>query len=241
MIIEDFKLLQKYFSDENKLKLIKRKGIFSYDYIKSYENYKEEQLPPKEKFHSILKSANLCEEGNCTCISDKEYRHAQIVFESFECKNIGEYNDLYNMGDTLLLADCFEKFREINLETHNIDPCCSYSAPGLSWQSGLKYTNVELDYIYDEEVLEIVENGIRGGICGTMGTRYVKANNKYLPDYDKDKESLYLLYEDANNLYGWSMSESLPYGDFKLLTEEEIESLNVMEVGDDSDIGYTYT
>jgi hypothetical protein len=238
MIIEDFKLLQKYFPDQNKLNLIKRKGIFPYDYIKSHENYEEEQLPPKEKFHSILKSANLCEEGNCTCISDKEYRHAQNVFETFECKNIGEYNDLYNMEDTLLLADCFEKFREINLETHNIDPCYCYSIPGLSWQSGLKFTKVELDYIYDEEVLEIMENGIRGGICGTMGTRYVKANNKYLPDYDKDKESLYLLYEDANNLYGWSMSESLPYGDFKLLTEDEIESLNVMEVGDDSDVGY---
>ena len=59
------------------------------------------------------------------------------------------------------------------------------------------------------------ENGIRGGYSGVLGDRYVKANNKYLEDYDSSKSSNYLLYLDANNLYGWAMSQKLPTGDFK--------------------------
>jgi len=90
MVIEDFKIMKSYFPDENKLKLICKKGIFPYDYIKSHDNYKETQLPSKEHFHSILKSANTCAQGKCTCISDEEYEHAKKVFETFECKTLGD-------------------------------------------------------------------------------------------------------------------------------------------------------
>ena len=55
----------------------------------------------------------------------------------------------------------------------------------------------------------MIEKGIKGGICHII-YRYAKANNKYLKDYDKNKESSYFKYYDVNNLYGWSMLPKLP-------------------------------
>ena len=60
----------------------------------------------------------------------------------------------------------------------------------------------------------MVEKGIRGGICNTIH-RYSKANNKYMKDYDKNKESSYLKYWNANNLYGWALSQKLPVNEFE--------------------------
>ena len=63
-------------------------------------------------------------------------------------------------------------------------------------------------------MLLMVEKGIRGGICHTIH-RYAKANNKYMIYYDENKEISYILYLDANNLYGWTMSQKLPVDGFK--------------------------
>ena len=64
-------------------------------------------------------------------------------------------------------------------------------------------------------MLMMVEKGIRGGICHEIH-RYAKANNKYIKNHDKNIESSYLMYFDANNLYGWAMSQKLPVNGFKL-------------------------
>ena len=63
-------------------------------------------------------------------------------------------------------------------------------------------------------MLLMVEKRIRGEICHSI-YQYGKANNKYMKDYDKNKESLYLQYLDVNNLYGWSMSQKLPVNNFE--------------------------
>ena len=68
------------------------------------------------------------------------------------------------------------------------------------------------------------ENMIRGGFSGTLGKRYVKANNKYLPKYDETKKSNYIMYYDENNLYGWSMSQPLPIGNFNWRNENYYKS-----------------
>ena len=67
-------------------------------------------------------------------------------------------------------------------------------------------------------MLLIVEKGIRGGICHAVYW-YVKANSKYMKDYDKNKESLYLKYWDVNDLYGWEMSQKLPVSNFKWIED----------------------
>ena len=129
------------------------------------------------------------------------------MFKYFNLKNLGEYHDLYVQSDTLLLVDVFENFRNRCIEIYELDPTHFLSAPGLAWQAYLKKTGVKLELLTDIDMF-MVQKGIRGGICHAIN-RYAKANNKYMKHYDKNKESSYLMYLDANNLYGWAMSQKL--------------------------------
>ena len=125
-----------------------------------------------------------------------------------------DYHDLYVQTDTLLLADVFEKFREKCIEIYQLDPAHSLSAPGLAWQACLKKTNVRLELLTDINKLLMIESGIRGGISQSIH-KYAKANNKYMKNYNKSIISSYLMYLDANNLYGWAMCKKLPVNDFE--------------------------
>ena len=108
----------------------------------------------------------------------------------------------------------FENFRNMCLEIYELDPTYFVSAPGLAWQACLKNTGVKLELLTDYDMLLMVEKWIRGGIC--QGThRYAKANNKYMNNYDKKIDSSYIEYLDANNLFGWSMSQKLLVNGFK--------------------------
>jgi hypothetical protein len=129
-------------------------------------------------------------------------------------KTMKEYHDLYLETDVLLLADVFENFRKTCLKNYGLDPAHYVSAPGLSWDAFLKRSGAKLELISDMDMFQFFEKGMRGG-TSYIAHRYAKANNKYMNTYDKNKESSYLMYLDANNLYGWAMSQPLPYGDFK--------------------------
>ena len=100
------------------------------------------------------------------------------------------------------------------LNIYEIDPVYFVSAPGLAWQACLKKTGVKLELLTDIDMLLMVEKGTRGGICQATH-RYAKANNKYMKNYNKNIESSYIQYLDANNLYGWAMSQKLPVNGFK--------------------------
>ena len=189
----------------NKFVLLLRKGVYPYEYMDSWERFDETSLPDKEAFYSEL---------NLEDITDKDYEHAQKVWEVFGIKNFGEYHDLYVQCDTLLLADVFENFRDKCIEIHGLDPTYFVSAPGLSWEACLKKTEVELEILTDYDMFLMVENGIRGGIC-QVTHMYTKANNKYMKNYDKSIESSYIAFLDANNLYGWAISQKLPVNGFK--------------------------
>ena len=147
-------------------------------------------------------------------IDDIDYRHGNNVFDKFKLNNLGGYHDLYVQSDTLLLADVFENFRDMCLKEYELDPTHFLSLPGLAWQAFLKKTNIELELLTDYDMLLMVEEGVRGGICHSIH-RYAKANNKYMKDYNNNEESSYIQYLDANNLYGWAMSKKLPVNGFK--------------------------
>ena len=137
----------------------------------SRERFNETSLPPKKDFYRELTLED---------ISDKDYNHAQKVFEEY-CKDMGEYYDLYVQTDTLFLGDVFEKFRDTCIEIYGSDPSHFYSAPELAC---LKKTDVKLELLTDIDMLLMFEKGTRGGMCQPTH-RYAKAKNKYMKNYDK--------------------------------------------------------
>ena len=128
---------------------------------------------------------------------------------------------------TLLLADVFKNFREMCLKEYELDPAHFLSLPGLAWQVCLKKTNVELELLTDYDMLLMVGEGIRGGICHSIH-RYAKANNRYMKNYNYSEESSYIQYLDANNLYGWAISKKLPVNGFKWTDTSETNAKHVI-------------
>ena len=141
------------------------------------ERFHKTSLPNKESFYSNLNMEN---------IDDIDYRHGNSVFKRFKLKNLGEYHDLYVQSDTLLLADLLENFRKTCLKVYELDPAHFLSLPELAWQACLKKTNRKLALLTDYDMLLMVDEGIRGGICHAIH-RSAKANNKYMKDYDENK------------------------------------------------------
>ena len=148
---------------------------------------------------------------------------------------MGDYHDHYLKKDVLLLADVFEKFIDTCLKFYKLDPCHYFSSPGLSWDAMLKMTGVKLEKIVDIHMYLFIEKGLRGGIS-YIAKRYSKANNTYMNDYDPKKQSTFISYLDMNNLYGWAMSEYLPYEGFKWL--KNVDEFDVMSINEKSLIGY---
>ncbi|CAG2200881.1 unnamed protein product [Mytilus edulis] len=158
--MEEFPILEKEF--KGNIALLKQKGFYPYEYIDSIKKFEDKKLPEIENFYSKLKKETITKE---------EYKHAQRVWEHYNC---------------------------------------------LTWQCGLKYTGIKLELLTDVDMLQMFEKGIRGGFSGVLGPRHVKAYNKYTSNYDKD----YRIIDEhekknANNLYGWAMSQKLPEEDFK--------------------------
>ena len=223
---EALKYTNKRFQKE-KLNLMTRKGIYPYDYMDSFEKFNKTELPTKEEFYSILNNEH---------ISDEDYSHAQNVWNTFQLQTMGEYHNLYLKSDILLLADVFENFRKTCLQYYKLDPCHYFTSPGLSWDAMLKMTNIQLELMTDIDMFQFIEKGMRGGIS-YIANRYGKANNKYMSEYDENMPSKYIMYLDANNLYGWAMSQYLPTGGFKWLTEKQINKINLAQYNEDSNKG----
>ena len=214
---ESFKNLTEFYEGDE-LNLLLRKGVFPYDWFNSFDRLSETNLPPKESFHSILNDSGITEE---------DYQHAQKVWETFNMKTMRDYHDLYLKSDVLLLSDVFENFRDVCLDNYHLDPAFYYTAPGLAWDACLKINKVELELLTDYDMLMMVEKGIRGGVS-MISTRYGKANNPYMKDYDPDQPTKFISYLDANNLYGWAMCKPLPTKGFEWMKKEELKNWKSM-------------
>ena len=205
---------------------MKQKGVYPYDFMDSFDKFKEPNLPTKEEFYSILTDE---------LITDEQYKHAKDVWNTFNLKSMGEYHDLYLKSGILLLADVFEMFRKTCLQYYKLDPCHYFTSPGLSWDAMLKITDIKLELMTDVDMFQFIEKGMRGRISYIrVANRYGKANNKYMKTYDKETPSKYIIYLDANNLYGWAMSQFLPTEGFKWLSEKQIDKLDLAKYREDS-------
>ena len=214
------KELFKYTSEEftgDKLSLMSQKGVYPYDYMDSFEKFDQTELPTKELFNSVLNDQH---------ITNEEYDHARKVWETFDIKAMGEYHDLYLKSDVLLLADVFESFRKTCLQYYKLDPCHYFTSPGLSWDAMLKMTNIKLELMTNVDMFQFSENGMRGGVS-YIANRYGRANNKYMKNHDKNAQSKYIMYLDANILYSWAMSQYLPTGNFRWMTDKEINNIDL--------------
>ena len=124
-----------------------------------------------------------------------------------------------------MLACVFEKFIKVSINEFDINPLYCVSQLGYTWQCGLKYTGINLQTLQDKDMILLLENMIRGGISSVMGDRYIKS--------DENKK---ILFVDANNLYGHSMSQTLPFDEIKF--DENVKLEDISNTPDDSDIGY---
>ena len=212
---DDFKILKKEFRDN--WQYLNKKLAYPYEYFNSIDDYKKpvHNLENKD-FFSKLKNK---------CPDEKEIDRTREIIKKFNIKNGKELTELYLKSDVILLADVFEKFIKISVEEFGINPLYCVSLPGYTWQCGMKYTGINLQTLQDKDMILLLENNIRGGISSVMGDRYIKS--------DENKK---ILYVDANNLYGHSMSEPLPYDEIKFDNDFKLE--DILNTPDDSHIGY---
>ena len=213
------------------LDLLTRKGVYPYEYKGGDESrWEETSLPPIEAFYSRLRK-----EG----IKKEEYAHAQEVWNEFNCKTFKDYHMLYLKTDVLLLADVFEKFRDLTISYYGLDAVNYISAPSLSMDAALKMSKAQVGLFNDQQIdmLNTTETGIRGGICGLGSTRYAKANVPGTEGYDPNKPTKYIMYWDANNLYGWAMMQYLPIDEFRYENINAYTKEYILKLADDATRG----
>ena len=234
--IDKFRNTRAHFHDQSDktIDLLISKQVYPYDYVTGPEVYEEAELPAKEFFYDSLRDAE---------ITDESYAHAQKVWNTFGCQTFEDYARLYSISDSLLLADVFENFRETAFENRGLDPLYSWSSPGFSWNCAMYSSKMELEYVKDLDILNMLQEGIRGGptlVCDRIAT----ANNEDLgPDwpFDPSKPRKRLVYQDLNSLYPFTMLSPLPYKDFKMMTRREIERVNIDDLTGEDGKGYIFS
>ena len=145
------------------------------------------------------------------------------IIDKFNIKNGEELTEISLKSDVLLVTCVFEKFIKVSFNEFEINPLYCVSLPGFTWQCGLKYTGIILQTFQDKDMILLLENNIRGGISSDMGDRYIQS--------DENKKILYI---DATNLYGHSMSQMLPYDEIKFKKHICLEE--ILNTPDDSEI-----
>ena len=203
-----------------------KKGLYPYDYVTSFQRFNE-PIPSLDNFHNNLK--------DCKPTQD-EYNVLLETCQQLNIKTIGELHDHYVKLDVILLADVLAHYRKMSLNEYKLDPLHYPTAPSFSYDAMLKYTKATPELLQCPDMYLFMERGIRGGVS-VVSHRLATANNKYLSNYDNTKEETSLFYTDCCNLYGYAMSQLLPYSDFKWLTEDEINNLDVMKFDADKDTG----
>jgi hypothetical protein len=217
---------------DSQLQVALRKGISPYEYMSCEERLKERQLPPKEAFSSKLTGHVL---------SDEDYKKACEAWKEFGCGTLSDYTRVYVALDVLLLASVFERFRSTCLDArigYGLDPVHFLTAPSLSWAAMLFHNHqkgIEIENMVDYNMLLMVEKGIRGGMCQVFHP-FANANfegmnpgnDVSLPQYNPAEPESRILYLDANNLYGWAMSQPLPLGDY-VWEKEKNDTTTMME------------
>ena len=209
---DHFVYVNRFIKDDEQRELLKQKGIFPYNYMKDVRVLRKKHLPKKEGFFNDL---------TCQHITKDEYDFAQKVWDRFSCKTFQDYMEIYLLADCLLLCDVFENFRSNCLQQYNIDPCYYFSAPHFTFDAFLRHSSLTLELLSDINQYLFIIKGIRGGMS-MVSKRHAVTNNKYVEGYNSLKSSSFILYLDANNLYGRAMQEYLPWKNFEWMSPHQL-------------------
>ena len=208
--------------------LLLRKGVYAYEYMNSTDKFIEKSYPLLISF--ILNSKVIVLALMITIMQKK-------VWDLFKLNNLGEYHDLYVCADTAQLSDVFENFRYLCLRDFELDPAYFLLSPSLAFEAMLKTTKARVELFTDIDMILMAEKAIRGGLTQVV-KRHAAANHKYLPAYDKSKKCIFLQYLDANNLYGYGMSQKLPLDGYKWANALIVTDKFVKDYDINSDKGY---
>ena len=150
----NFKLMEKEYQDEDKRSLLLRKGVYPYTWMDKETKFDVLSLPPKEAFYDDLAKNH---------ISNEDYDHAKLVWNTFDIRSIGQYHDLYLKSNVLQLGCVVKRFRDECMFNYGLDPAHFYTSLGLAWSAALKVSKCRLQLITDPDMYLFVEAGMRGG------------------------------------------------------------------------------
>ena len=205
--------------DKNSMEddLFKRKLAYPYEEGNNIESfYKPFKLGREDHFSTLKQSYPDFE----------EIIRTQNIIVKYKITNLKELTMLYLKNDVLLLTDIFQNYIDTCNKAYSNNPLYSYSTPSFTWKAALKMTGVTLDYITDDQLRLLLENNMRGGPSACMCNRYVKRGERKI------------LYADLNNLYGWSMSQYLPNGDFRENKVTRISFKTSLRTPDNAEYGF---
>ena len=227
---QDFKLLKACFPNitESIFEKLTRKGFFPYNFLDSLEKFAM-PLPPygPDWFNTLTQRIE---------ITEQDYGCALEMYNAFHCQNLGDYHDIYLKSDVFILADIFQKFREVCMQVYRLDPAHFYSAPNLSWDVMLITTGVKMELMQDIDQLLFFEKAIRGGINGLGALRHFEANNKYLDNFNPEKDVTFGAFFDVTSLYAGTMLMEMPLGGYQWCPEITLNE--ILSTPNDSPVGY---
>ena len=207
----DLKIITKnHFQD--KFEMVNKKlENFPYNYVNP-ENLENKELPDKKYFYNMLKLKD---------INDKDYKIVKNFYKDMKFKNIKKYLECYFISDITLLADIFNNFRKRIFDNLGLDPVKYISAPSLTKDCALKYSNCKIENIKDVTIFQFVRKSIMGGLSDSINP-YLKLDNK--------NESI--VYDDISSQYPYELSKKLPVSNYKF-----VEKFDENKYSQDKDYG----
>ena len=241
-----FPILRQWLTDEEKLGLLLRKGVFPYQFVDSFEKVTaaREALPPIEEFYSDLSGKT---------VSEEDYTTAKTVWSNFGCSSLTDYTKIYVRSDTYLLAEALLELRNNIFEEFKIDLAHFFSLPHMAKDIMLKMTKVEMGLMHDTDMINMVRSNIRGGLSYAnirhFDTEEGCENKRQALYVDQVRHITFFLvvmfdstlfpFFFQNNLYGEAMSCALPLDNFEWMSREEISELDFeRDISPSADTGY---
>ena len=197
--------------------LFKRKLTYPHEKGKTIESFYKPLNLGREDYFSTLKQSYP---------DFEEIIRTQAIIIKNRINNIKVITMLYLKNDVLLLTDFFQNYIDTCQKAYGFNPLYSYSTPSFTWKAGLKMTGVKIGYITDDKLRLFLGNNMRRVPSSCMSNRYVKRGKRKI------------VYEDMNILYGWSMSQYLPTGDFRKIKVTRSSLNTILRFPDNDEHGF---